>query len=274
LTIIAVPTDRLRQKHELFIKLGMLFGPLHRLIGQPANFNDREKAETVARYSAEWRDLASQFREFSIGQPGCSYEIEYQIFFNALNGVIQRLMNGATLGKVLPDQYAKALSSIDAIPVSETSEILEAGSPFKAYCKLRELCESNATKSLIWIDPYFDASVFHRYLSSIRGNVPVILVTSEPSESSSKRDKNRWDAFLDVSSLYAQENGPDKFRLIIQPNLHDRWVVFDDKLIYALGGSAKDAAARDYFTITIVDATAKNLERIQRHIETGEERRL
>ena len=89
--------------------------------------------------------------------------------------------------------------------------------------------------------------------------------------SSRKRDKDRWENFLDISRLYAKERGPDKYRLIFQPDLHDRWVVFDNKRIYSLGGSAKDAGVKDYFTITSVRATKVNLESIDSHINTGTE---
>lgn len=270
--VIGLPTDRLRQKQDFLVKLGMLLGPLQRLIEHPTDFNEREKAETLARYFAEWHTLINQFDGFCNGQPGYSYRIEFMRFFKALNDLETSLINGVQLEKILPDCWARAQTAIESVPVPQTSEILEAGSPFKAYCKLRDLCESEAKKSLIWIDPYFDANVFYRYLSGIRENVPVILVTQEPP--SNKRDKYRWEAFLDVSSLYAQEHGKDNFRLLIQPNLHDRWVVFDNKLIYALGGSAKDAAARDYFTITNVETTENNLERIERHISTGIEKKL
>jgi hypothetical protein len=79
------------------------------------------------------------------------------------------------------------------------------------------------------------------------------------------------ESFLDISYLYAQEHSPEKYRLIVQPDLHDRWIVFDDKRIYALGGSAKDAGVKDYFTITSVKATQDNLRHIKNHIDTGRE---
>jgi hypothetical protein len=74
-----------------------------------------------------------------------------------------------------------------------------------------------------------------------------------------------------VSRLFAQERGPDRYRLIVNPNLHDRWVVFDEKRIYSLGGSAKDAGYRDYFTIASVDASPANLQAIQDQINNGVE---
>lgn len=129
----------------------------------------------------------------------------------------------------------------------------------------------DATKSLTWLDPFLGANIFYRYINSVRPLVPVTLVTSEPGSHAGSRDRNRWNEFLDVSRLYAQERGHSLYRLVVQPNLHDRWVMFDDKRIYALGGSVKDAGNKDYFTITSVEASPANLQRIQTQIDTGTE---
>lgn len=160
---------------------------------------------------------------------------------------------------------------IDAVPIPRTSVILEAGSPFTAYCRLRALCEVDATKSLLWLDPYLGATVFYRYLSNVRPEVAITLVTSEPGPHAGGQDKRRWDELLDVSRLFAQERDTSLYRLVVQPNLHDRWVVFDTKRIYALGGSAKDAGNQDDFTIAVVEASEPNLLRIKDQIDTGAE---
>jgi hypothetical protein len=269
MTIIGTPIDRLHQKHDLLVKLGLLFGPLKQLIDHPSSFDEVERTEIIARYSAEWPSLANEFEKFCKSKQGHSYEIEYIKFYNGLYGVITQLAQGISLKEVLPKQIEIASCAIDEIP-TQKSEIIKDGSPFTAYCRLLELCKSEARKKLIWIDPYFDASIFSRFLSNIRKDVEVILVTSEPRPSS-RRDKDRWANFLDVSRLYAIERGPDRYRLIVNPDLHDRWIVFDDERIYALGGSAKDAATKDCFTIASVKAAKINLERIQSHIETGKE---
>jgi hypothetical protein len=97
------------------------------------------------------------------------------------------------------------------------------------------------------------------------------VVTSDPGPHAGKKDKQRWTEFLDVSRLYAHERGPDLYRLVVQPNLHDRWVTFDSKRIYGLGGSAKDAAIKDCFTLTTVEATDENLARTEQDTNSGTE---
>jgi hypothetical protein len=171
--------------------------------------------------------------------------MEVHKFIRALRAIKDGLIQGAPLEAIVSEQLSVAQAAIDAVPVSRTSVILEAGSPCTAYCRLRELCESDATTSLVWLDPFCAARIFHRYVASVRPQVPVTLVTSEAGPHASNRDRTRWAEFLDVSRLHAQERGTVLYRLLVQPNLHDRWIVFDGKRIYALGGSAKDAGNRD-----------------------------
>jgi hypothetical protein len=262
--------DRLKEKSELHFQLGQLFGPLLRLIEHPDQYDSQEKAETLARYYAEYGELKSCFERFSLGQPGHNYAVEYLRFQDALEQLRYRLVHqNESLENVVRSALPIAQAAIDAIPVPRMSVIMEAGSPFTTYCKLRQLCEVDASKTLVWLDPYMGAGIFHRYLSSVRVSVPVTLVTSEPGPHAGKQNIARWTEFLDVSRLYAQERGISSYRLVVQPNLHDRWVVFDDKRIYSLGGSAKDAGSKDYFTITSVDAS--EIKKIQDHIVNGTE---
>jgi hypothetical protein len=263
--------NRLEQKSGLLIKLGTLLGPLLRLVDAPDEYNQQEKAETLARYFAEYDKLIEAFRAFCTGQPRHNYSLEFHKLRDALLSVHSQLMNGETLERILPKIIASAQAAIDDVPVPPTSVVLEAGSPFTAYCRLRELCEADATLSLVWLDPYMDASIFQRYVGGVRSTVPVTLVTTEPGAHASTRDAARWNEFLDISRLYASERGASLYTLVVQANLHDRWVVFDDKRIYALGGSAKDAAQKDYFTIASIEATSTNLKTIKVQISGGTE---
>lgn len=263
--------DRLKQKNEIYVKLGMLFGPLRHIADNPDAYDEQEKAYILARYFADYPELNDTFRVFCKGQPGHNYAIEYEKFFNALYGLKHKLERGIPLVDAARNALQIAQSAVDAVPIPKTSIILEAGSPFKAYCKLRELCESDATKSITWLDPFMGVAVFHRFITHLRTGVVVRLVTSEPNAKASRRDQLRWAEFLDISKLYAMENGSQFYSLIVNPSLHDRWVVFDEKRIYALGGSAKDAGNKDYFTITSVESSAENNARIDHHISTGQE---
>lgn len=263
--------DRLQEKHSLFTKLGALIGPLQRLVDYPEQYDEQESAQAVARYCDEYPRLASEFLTFSSGVPGHDYSIQYERFYLALRGIKEELIREDPLEAVLPRAVSKAQAAIDAVPIPPASVILEAGSPFTAYCRLRELCEIDATLSLVWLDAYMGSSIFHRFLSAVRDTVSVTLVTCEPKPIAGKRDKQRWAEFLDISRLYAQERTPTTYRLLLQSSLHDRWIVLDNKRIYSLGGSAKDAGNRDYFTISNVDASPGNHAAIDELTTSGKE---
>ncbi len=263
--------DRLQEKYTLFTKLGALLGPLQRLVDHPEQFDEQESARVIARYCEEHRRLAGEMKVFSKGEPGHDYLIQHSRFFNALDEIKVGLEYHRKLEDLLPVSTAKAQAAIDAIPVPSQSVILEAGSPFTAYCRLRELCEVDATNSIAWLDPYVDSSLFHRYLQHVRLAATITLVTCEPHANARPRDHQRWTSFLDISRLFSRERSPTTYRLVVQPSLHDRWLVLDDKRIYNLGGSAKDAAAKDNFTISTVDATPTNLAAIAQHTSSGTE---
>lgn len=252
-------SNRLSEKCDLYYSLGALIRPLEVLVASPSNYTSQERAAVIARYNAEWPQLAQQAERFSKSEPGHNYSIEYHRFFLALSGITNRVARGAALDEILPVQLQQARDAINAIPVPPMSVIQEAGTPFTTYCRIRELCEVDATTSLTWIDAYFDSSVFHRYLAAVSPTTQISLVTTEPSAKASARDKARWNAFLDVSQLFAMEKGSSQYRLLVTSRLHDRWLVFDNSRIYALGGSAKDAGNKDHFTLTSVEASPQNL---------------
>lgn len=263
--------DRLSEKLDMLVKLGRLFGPLERLIETPKDFDEQERAETLARYFAEFSKLDEEFRIFSKGQPGHNYQLEYSKFYGALYGVAKRLKQGHALEDVVQENLKIARDAIQAIPIPRSSVILEAGTPFTAFCRLRSLCEADAKYSLTWFDPYFDANIFHRYLQFVHEEVSVTLVASEPSQNAGRANRERWNDFLDISRLFAAERGYDKYRLVIANSLHDRWLVLDEKRIYSVGGSAKDAASKDVFTITGVEPSSSNLQCIADTISNGDE---
>jgi hypothetical protein len=194
--------------------------------------------------------------------------------WQALNSLVGRLSHdGVNLVDVLVQHKDKAQAALDAIPIPRDAVILEAHSPFTAYCKIRDLCQADATKDLALVDAYLDDSVFHRFLRVVREEVPITLVTNELRPGAPKKDQQRHADFLDVSRLFAQERDPAHYRLVLQPHgvLHDRWIRFDSKRLFSLGGSPKDAGDRQHYTISFIEPTPANLAAFQKHIDTGTE---
>jgi len=263
--------DRLREKHDFLIKLGMLFGPLQRLAESPEAPDPGDLRQAIAQYAFGHRVLLREFSGFSRGQPGHSYAIERRQFELALQSAQTRLGRGEDLSLVVKEALESAQRAIESIPVPKTPVILEAGSPFTAHCRIRSLCEAAAARSIIWFDPYFDATVFHRYLQFVKTGVDVILVASEPAARAGPKNHDRWRDFVDISRLFAKDRGPNEYRLLVAASLHERWLVLDEREIYLLGGSAKDAASKDFFTIGNVDASAHNFQQIKDIIDAAEE---
>lgn len=266
--------DRLEKKSDLQFKLGSLFSPLLRIADWPAEYDEQEVSEAVARYCYEYPKFYEEMRAFCESQPGHTYQVEMNRIWMALQGVMTDICHeNGKLSDVVSKRVKQARAALGAISVPRDSVILEAGSPFTAYCKIRDLCHADATTEIALVDAYMDDTVFHRFLRSVREDVPITLVTSDLRPGAGKRDQQRHAEFLDVSRLFAHERGPTQYRLIIQPTgvLHDRWMRFDGRRLISLGGSPKDAGNRQYYTITFIDPTPENLSAFQKHIDSGTE---
>ncbi len=123
---------RLESKLDMLLKLGRLFGPLERLVETPDEFDEQERAEVLARYFSEYPKLNQEFRAFSVGQLGHNYLLEFEKFFNSLERVKARLVQGDDLKIILEDCIETARDAVQAVPVPRSSVILEAGTPFTA----------------------------------------------------------------------------------------------------------------------------------------------
>ena len=157
---------------------------------------------------------------------------------------------------MLPTAYPKLLSLIQAVPISTERRIFDAETPFSCYCFIRNLCLLSSTRIDI-VDRYLDHGFFHRYLYETVVSPKVTLVTL-PQPALGSKDAPCYKEFVDVSRLYAQEHGPDKYRLLtlLRSDFHDRWLRCDNEL-FLLGGSPKDL--KQWFTIGKVDPTSENM---------------
>jgi hypothetical protein len=160
-------------------------------------------------------------------------------------------------------------AAILEVPVEGVCGVLEARSPFTAYCRLKDIC-CTILNTLVWTDRYFDADVFHRYLREVRASASVTLVTLDAAKITSANDRSRHNHFMDVSRLFAAERGPNAYRLVTHSDFHDRWMRCDGQL-YGLGGSVKDAGQKSDFAIGRIDATAENMKKIDDLVMAGVE---
>ena len=261
--------NRKEQQSDLIYKLGLLFGPLHEIANHPERFNAHSRSKIGAKFFAEIPKFEGEVNSFTRSEPGHVYQREWRNLhsaFHALSsGIEEHLENPAALKALLEEKSEAIIKGILAIPVPTESLILEAHTPFSTYCIVKDLCQTVAER-LIWVDRYLDASLFYRYLRDIPINVEVTLLTWPET----KRNSKDFSQFVEASTLYAAERGPDNYKLIVHEDIHDRWLCCDDQ-IYVLGGSIKDASKKNYFTLSKVDPTQENLIKIDQLISTGEE---
>jgi len=256
-----MPRHRNDEKEDLLFRLARLFGPVQDLVARGRDATTDERMRALARYSAEYDTLITDFRTFSTSEPGHNYLAQYQQFHNAVYGFAQSVAtNPDQIEKFLDDAVAKAKDALKTIPVSGDSEIFETNTPFTTYGRLKTLCNL-ARSQITFVDRFLDQSVFYRYLRDIDSTVVVTLVGPRRAFT---------NEFLDVSHLFAREHGPAKYRLVSVPynNIHDRWLYVDSHL-YHLGNSSAHAAMINDFTISQVDPKPGNVYKVTEKISSG-----
>lgn len=263
--------DRKQQQAELIFSLGKLFGPLIEMSENPGNYEAWERVRTLARFSSNHPSFTQSVNSFLTSEPGHTYQIEMTKFSPLINLMMKQIEkdpdDNENLNSAVTLTREKMLKIILSIPIPSSSQILDAHTPFSTYCLIKDKC-STSSQIITWVDRYFDSSLFYRYLRDIPENTFITIVTWPEEKMRGKKEKERFKELLDVSSLYAKERGGDNYQLICNEKIHDRWLNID-KHIYNLGGSVKDASIKDYFTVSTVDYTEKNVEKINDLVKTG-----
>lgn len=259
--------NRKEQQADVIYRLGQLLRPLQDVVDAPDHHNSQSRARACAKFTHDADIFLGELHKFTIGQAGHKYDIEYDKVVRARNHLRNDLASfrddDERLATALTGCRETMMKAILDIPTEIESEVLEAHSPFQAYCKLKAYCETTNQK-LVWADPYTGPGLFHRYLNGLPDSVEVALITKD------RGNNGEYQSFLDISRMYAQERGPAKYRLIVEPNNHDRWLRCDDQL-YHLGGSAKDAGKKSDFTITRLEPTPANFQKLDNLISSGRE---
>jgi hypothetical protein len=79
-------------------------------------------------------------------------------------------------------------------------------------------------------------------------------VTWPKSKFTQARDIRRYDDFMDASRLFAQQHGPDAYRLITDEQIQARFLQADGTML-ALPDSVKELGSGTTFTISKLDST-------------------
>lgn len=263
--------DRRQQQAELIFSLGKLFGPLIEMSENPSNFESWERVRTLARFSSNHPSFTQSVNLFLSSEPGHTYQIEMTRFSPLINLMMSQIErepeDNENLHSAVTIARDKMLKIILSIPIPSSAQILDAYTPFSTYCLIKDKCSTSA-QNIIWVDRYFDSSLFYRYLRNIPENTFITIVTWPEEKFRGKKEKERYKELLDISALFAKERTNDKYQLVCNEKIHDRWLNID-KHIYNLGGSVKDASIKDYFTVSTIDYTKDNIEKINELVNTG-----
>ncbi len=262
-----MPKNRKEQQAEILIKLGYLLAPLQDIVDYPDQQTPQTRARASAKFANDQVKFSLDVDSFCKGEEGHRYRIEDDRAMRWLSKLADNLMDyrdePEKLAPCLEQARNGVVDAILAIPTEVDFEVLEAQSPFQAYCKLKTFFET-VSRKVIWADPYMGASLFHRFLRQLPASVSVTLITKD------RGNHGEYQSFLDVSKLYAQEKGASRYTLIVESTNHDRWLQCD-KQIYHLGGSAKDAGKRSPFTISKLAPSQVNFQKLQDLIDSGTE---
>lgn len=260
--------NRQEEKSNLIYQLGLLLCPLEDMAKHPEQYDQDVRTRAIARFQADCQEFIRAVASFINGEPGHSYQAQWESILdtrNTLSHWLRMDYEPEALPDVLEEHRNAILTQIAAIPASAETESLEAHSLFSAYWKIKDLCQT-ATEILVFVDRYLDASIFYRYLRDLSPQVSVTLLTW-PLE---KRDSQVSAELRDVSRMYAAERGPEKYRLVVDDSIHDRWLRCDDQM-FQLGSSFKDAGATRYSTLSRLGSPEENLQELNRLLTTGTE---
>lgn len=264
--------DLKEQQVDIYIKLGALFEPLKTVLHNPDRFDLQDRAEAFARFYHDAPTFQKMVELFTKSSPGLNFQGQFVRVLNHINNFVfrvnERWDNLPQLRQFVDDTFNQIKQAIGEIPVEPTTGIRRSNSPFTTYCTLKDLA-ATTLKTQVWVDRYLDSTVFHRYLRDLSSDVEVTLLTwTRQKRCRGKRDTQEYEDFLDVSRLYASERGPDRYRLVENEEIHDRYLRCDKQLFH-LGGSAKDAGDKSPYTLSIIEPTESNFLIIEELVQRG-----
>ncbi|UNK57166.1 hypothetical protein MNQ95_13670 [Pseudoxanthomonas daejeonensis] len=128
-----------------------------------------------------------------------------------------------------------------------TTRQLGAGAVHDYFEEVRQLL-AGASRDVLFIDPYIDATFVTRYLPQIPQGVGVRLLTAERQVAALRQSLNLFQA---------QHGTAVELRALPDRSMHDRHLVVDARDVYQSGASFKDGARNAPTSINqIVDVAA------------------
>ena len=246
-----MPPDEslLTLRDELLTEFHFAYDPMRRLLTDPDWQTKRPFVEH--RYVEEMNAVYSKFQEFC-RKAAITHSFLVERVDDAMTYMMQigRSVGSPHAANTAQSFFEGASNVLRELPCEDISAIFPAASPFATYCKIRTVCRSATTRVDIF-DPYIDNTVFHRYLRDVDPSAQIIVMTETKRLTG---DPDTRDGIVTVSELLALER-PTSYRLCAVASIHDRYARIDDA-VYHLGGSLKDAAKNDPYTISKTSSDA------------------
>ncbi len=166
---MAAPKNRYEHREEVLIALAVLFQPLREMMAS-RDFSQLPsvRAAFFHNYDNFWNDYILPFSV--VNRVSFSAELEpLRLAINhCRNTLTSRVANDPIPSQVdiaiaeIDECLERAKASIRSIPCDVPGFILDANTPFQAYCRLRAIVQGAAVRVDL-LDPYLDAEVYHCY---------------------------------------------------------------------------------------------------------------
>ena len=228
--------SRKREQADLIFNLGQLVGPVLHVLGN-VNLYDSDDCERVrARFFSDYVQFTTAVSTFTRNERGHVYQSREMAINSVVGGIVKSLRNSypsrdpSSLRSEIEAKVEYITEVMLSIPVAIDSAIHEAHTPF------------------VWLDRYFDLTIFHRYfvdtprtaqitlvkkLFTLGGSIKELnkpfTITWPASKFTSAKDKQRYNEFMDISKLFAAERGPPGYRPVTLADFHDRWLRADEQ---------------------------------------------
>lgn len=183
------------------------------MIRSPGQYDIEERTKIIARFFHDGRTVKEQASRFFSGEEGHDYNNHRHHFWGLMCKLDNRYVPEDELLGLIPEIAGETLAVVSSVPVTLDAAIHDARTPFSTYALVKDLC-STAQKEVVWTDRYFDQSLFHRYFRDTSASVWITLVTWPAAKTTGRHDQARVGDFMDVSRLFAQERGPQRYRLV------------------------------------------------------------
>jgi len=127
----------------------------------------------------------------------------------------------------------------DQLKDADKTEIIYSESrPFDAFIDIKKIM-ANAEKEIKIIDPYIDQGLFTLYLSDVKAQVDIKIL--------SKKVKDKVKA---VAKVFKKQK--NNFEIRSTQNIHDRYIIVDNRA-WIIGQSIKDAGNKPLSIIELRD---------------------